>query len=350
MRIPADWEPHQRCWIGIPGIPELWQKRFFAARQTVIDLANKIIDHEPVNLLCPPRYGNFLKSYTDSRIEIVEADYSESWIRDITPTYVETKKGKVKAVFSTSNSNLPSYKLMRRLMCRHINIASETIDLTIENGSFTTDGQGTAICIKNTIFSNRSNDQSIIEKQLAEKFGIEKVIWINRALMNDHVPNHVTNLVRFVHPSIVLLANHGNLKDPNKGVCIDTFDQLSDRNTRDIAHKNLSVYQVHNPPPMVYKGSKLNASYTNFYIANKAVFIPGFYKPKYDRRALELYQGLFPGYEIIQHQILPLLTGGGGIHCVACPQLLGRKMLSQQLIELENLDYQQQSQQDIKQA
>lgn len=349
MRIPADWEPHHRCWVGIPGVPELWQKRFFAARQTVIDLANSIIDHEPVNLLCPPRYGNFLKSYTDSRIEIVEADYSESWIRDITPIYAETDKGEVKAIFSTNNRNLPSYNLMRRLMCKRINIASETLDFSVETGSITTDGQGTAICIQQQ-FSNRNSNQDSIEEQLREKLGLEKIIWLNRPLMSDHTTGHITNLVRFVHPNIVVLANHGNVKDPNKGVCLDTFDQLNDRSTRDNAHKNLSIYQAHNPPPMFYKGNKFNASYTNFYVANQAVFIPGFYKPKYDRRAFELFQELFPGYEIIQHQILPLLTGGGGIHCVACPQLLGSQSLKQQMLELERINDQQQTQQDEKQA
>ena len=328
MRTPADWEVHQRSWIGLPAVPELWQQRFHAARQTVVDIANRIVDFEPVNLVCPSGYGSFLTSYTDSRIEIVEIDLGESWFGDVAPTYVESNSGKVKAMFTKTNRALPCYQTMRRRLCDNINIASSTLPISIENGAITTDGEGTGICTRKGVFSDRRNNQdhiSTIEKKLARSLGLQNIIWLKRGLVTDHVTGHVTNLVRFIGPSTVLLANHGNTNDPNKGVTIDTYDQLSSHSTRDSQRRKIAVYQVHNPPPIVYKGIHLNTSYTNFYIANNAVIIPSFYKPNYDRKAFELFQELFPGYEVIQYPVLPLLTGGGGIHCSICPQILGSK-------------------------
>ena len=60
-------------------------------------------------------------------------------------------------------------------------------------------------------------------------------------------------------------------------------------------------------------------SYVNFYIANGGVVMPSFGVPG-DARARAVIQAAFPDREVVQIDIAPLASGGGGIHCITQQQ------------------------------
>lgn len=51
-------------------------------------------------------------------------------------------------------------------------------------------------------------------------------------------------------------------------------------------------------------GTRLAASYVNFYIANGAIILPQFGDPKWDEEAVRVISKAFPDYEVRKHSSL----------------------------------------------
>lgn len=69
------------------------------------------------------------------------------------------------------------------------------------------------------------------------------------------------------------------------------------------------------------------ASYVNFFVSNKVVLMPKYWKPgmqllqkQKDDAAKQLLQKLFPGRKVVQIFTLSINRGGGGIHCMTHEQ------------------------------
>ena len=69
------------------------------------------------------------------------------------------------------------------------------------------------------------------------------------------------------------------------------------------------------PAPVYDQGSRLPASYANFYIANEVVLVPIFDDPN-DKSALGILQECFPGRKVLGLQCREVVAGLGAIHCV----------------------------------
>ena len=69
------------------------------------------------------------------------------------------------------------------------------------------------------------------------------------------------------------------------------------------------------PAPLVFDGTRVPASYANFYIANQTVLVPTFNDPK-DRIALGILADLFPERDIVGIHCGDLIWGFGAIHCL----------------------------------
>ena len=63
------------------------------------------------------------------------------------------------------------------------------------------------------------------------------------------------------------------------------------------------------------EGSRLAASYINFYQGEKFVILPAFGVPE-DKLAKAELQKLYPNKDIIQINTREILLGGGNIHCI----------------------------------
>ena len=52
--MPAEWTPHERCWMAWPCRVEFWSENLLATQKTYADVANAISAFEPVTMLAPP--------------------------------------------------------------------------------------------------------------------------------------------------------------------------------------------------------------------------------------------------------------------------------------------------------
>src|SRR5690606_8761931 len=100
-----EWAPHKRTWMAWPcspftidllGSPE-------AAWDAWAVVANTIAGFEPVTMVCLTGSALTARSYLDGRVEVVETDLGDSWMRDFGPTFVVDDAGRLGAVGWTFN-------------------------------------------------------------------------------------------------------------------------------------------------------------------------------------------------------------------------------------------------------
>ena len=53
--MPAEWEPHERCWMAWPCRVDFWGDNLIATQRGYADVANAIAEFEPVTMLAPPK-------------------------------------------------------------------------------------------------------------------------------------------------------------------------------------------------------------------------------------------------------------------------------------------------------
>ena len=89
VRLPAEWEPHERTLMGWPCRRELWGPTLAQARSDYAAVANAIAAFEPVTMI-----ANAGADAADARaactaaVEVVELPLDDSWLRDCGPIYV----------------------------------------------------------------------------------------------------------------------------------------------------------------------------------------------------------------------------------------------------------------------
>jgi agmatine deiminase len=139
------------------------------------------------------------------------------------------------------------------------------------------------------------------------------VIWLGDGIAGDDTHGHVDDLARFLRPGLVVLAAEGDSRDANHRALAENRERLE--GARDAAGRTLEVVALPMPSPLHFAGTRLPASYLNFYITNEAVLVPTFNDPK-DRLALGLLGELMPGRAILGIHAVDLVWGFGTIHCL----------------------------------
>ena len=103
-RMPAEWYPHQRCWMLWPYRTDNWKSNAAPAQAAFLQVAKAISNFEPVSIgVCKDqmekaqRFLEDFKSMTTLKhpIDLVEIESNDSWIRDTGPTFLVPKEPKV---------------------------------------------------------------------------------------------------------------------------------------------------------------------------------------------------------------------------------------------------------------
>jgi len=180
----------------------------------------------------------------------------------------------------------------------------------LEGGALDVDGEGTLLTTKQCLLDGIRNpgiDQRGYEARLAWALGVDRVVWLERGLANDHTDGHVDTLARFVAPGVVACMEPAGAGDPNHDVLREII--------RDLRAAKLEVVTVPSPGRVLdATGTVMPASYMNFYIANTTVIVPTYGVPV-DDAAVEAIAKLFPTRRTIGLDGKPVVVGGGAFHC-----------------------------------
>ncbi len=329
FRMPAEWAPHERCFMAFPCRTELWGSGLDAARAAYAAVAHGVNEFEHVTMLVRPQDKPIAEKLLSRQIELWEMPLNDSWARDFCPTFLQNGESKIAGAawrFNCWGENFPDYAddakvaagVLDRLGARRFEAP-----FVLEGGAIHVDGEGTVLTTEECLLHpnrnpNLSRDE--IEANLKAWLGVETVLWLGRGYEGDDTNGHIDEIACFAAPGLVLMTDCTDKDDPNFPVFRENFARLAEM--RDAKGRKIEALRLPQPEKRTLNGLRLTLSYTNFFIANGGIVMSGF-DDKADDTARGVLQEAFPGRKIIQLPALPITAGGGGIHCITQQQPSG---------------------------
>jgi agmatine deiminase len=260
-------------------------------------------------------------------ISVLPMPQSDSWTRDTGPSFVTHPDGRLAGIDWTFNGwgnvhpdHAEDAQMARRIL-EHVGVERFTTDLVMEGGGVHVDGEGTALVCAESVLDPRRNPgvgREAAEAVLCAQLGVRKVLWLEEGLLDDETAGHVDNLACWVRPGTVIAAAADDVDDANYPILRRNLEAL--RAATDAQGRTLEVLTLPLPKPRLNaQGRRLTTSYVNYYVANGGVVMPAFGDPA-DKVAYRTLAAAYPGREIVQIDALPILRGGGGIHCITQQQ------------------------------
>ncbi|KAL0342383.1 UNVERIFIED_CONTAM: Agmatine deiminase [Sesamum calycinum] len=376
--MPPEWELHSQCWIGWPERPDNWRDHGVHAQRAFANVASAISRFEPVTVCASSAQWENARSQLPGHIRVVEMNMNDSWFRDTGPTFViknsVSSKEKLGNKIAGIDWNFNSYGLFGEkviiqtcliflgieegcyedwsldlLIARKV-LEIEKIprfphSMILEGGSIHVDGEGTCLTTEECLLNKNRNPgltKVQIEDELKAYLGVKMIIWLPRGLFGDDDTNgHIDNMCCFARPGVVLLSWTDDKSDPQYERSVEALSILT--SATDAKGRKLEIIKLHVPGPLYLTdeevaglqqdgdakaripGTRLAASYINFYLANRAVITPQFGDKKWDDEAVRVLSSAFPDYEIVRIEgAREIVLGGGNIHCItqqqpACP-------------------------------
>ncbi len=326
-RQPAEWQPHSACWLAFPSHRDLWLDQLDIVQTEFVALARAIAQSEPLEILVLEDTIELAKQLLgDLQVRFHLIPFGDIWMRDITPIYIKNLDGKLGALkfkwngwggkYLLEHDDLVSDRILKTL-----DIPKFEFDWVLEGGAIEVDGEGTCLTTKQCLLNPNRNphmDQQAIEFGLKSALGVEKILWIEEGLLNDHTDGHIDTIARFIAPHTVMCMQPTDRDDPNYQVLIDITAQLS--TMTDAKGRKLNVVKIPSPHLVLDdEGEIMPASYLNFYISNDSVIIPT-YGSANDHLAVQAIAKHFPTRKAIGLSAKHILLGGGAFQCITCHQ------------------------------
>ena len=343
-RMPGEFEPHAGCWMLWPERPDNWRLGGKPAQQAFVAVATAIAGSEPVSVgVSAGQFAN-ARRRLPAAVRVVEISSNDAWMRDVGPTFVVNDRGGMRGVDWRFNAwggldgglyfpwDLDDAVAQKVLEIEHCD--RYRAPFVLEGGAIHVDGQGTLITTEECLLNrNRNPDLSReqIERQLKRYLHVDQVVWLGRGVYHDETDGHVDNLCAYVRPAEVVLSCTDDRSDPQYEISRDANERLMQ--ARDARGRRFKVHKLHQPGPLQMTrqeaegidaaegtqpreaGSRLAASYVNFYLGTKRVVVP-LLDERRDGAALRKLKSLFPGREIVGVPGREILLGGGNVHCI----------------------------------
>jgi agmatine deiminase len=350
-RMPAEWEPHEATWIAWPHNPEDWPGKFQPIPWVYAEIVGQLAQVEDVHILvndaaAEKRARGILKRTGTNlaRIHFHHWPTDRVWTRDSGPIFlrkaVQTGSGAKQDTVAVTNwkfnawAKYCDWHLDDRIPQRVakllglpqwmpvVETAAGPHRVVLEGGSIDVNGAGTLITTDECLLSDvQQRNPGVSREQLERAFhdylGIDQVLWMNRGIAGDDTHGHVDDITRFVGLNTIVTVVEPNREDDNHLPLAENLDRL--KSARNLRGKPFDIIELPMPPPIVFQGQRLPASYANFYIANGLVLVPTMNRST-DRTALNILADAFPSREVVGIYCGDLIWGLGALHCMTQQQ------------------------------
>jgi agmatine deiminase len=189
--------------------------------------------------------------------------------------------------------------------------------IVLEGGSIEVNGAGSLLTTESCLLNPNRNptlSRDDIEDYLRMYLGVTNVLWLGEGIAGDDTDGHIDDLARFVAADTIVTVIEDDTADVNYKVLQDNLERL--RAMRDQDGRPFKIETLPMPPAVIHDGTRLPASYANFYIANRAVLMPRFDCPQ-DNVAASTLSRLFPGRVVVGVPSTDLVWGLGSVHCLS---------------------------------
>jgi agmatine deiminase len=327
--MPAEWVEHERTWMAWPSsgytlgeTSQDWQE----ARSTWAAVANAIIDFEPVSMLCEEKDFEIAKTFLDPRVELIEAELDDAWMRDIGPTFVQNSAGELAAVNWIFNgwgaqpwASWDKDSQVASHIADAVKVPRLDSKLVNEGGGIHVNGEGTVLLTETVQLGEGRNStwsRAEVEAEIHDKLGTTEAIWLRRGLTRDYdefgTRGHVDIVACFASPKKILFHNQENENHPDYSVSHEVKRTLEE-------HGCFELIPIAAPTVLRDDEGFVDYSYINHYLVNGGVILCGFNDPN-DERAVAALQLAYPDRKIVLVDARPLFARGGGIHCITQQQ------------------------------
>ena len=345
--MPFEGDKHSGTIILLPYRKDTWRNNAKPALECYKKVITSIAKFEPVYVgINPSIYNNVIEQFEGLKnVYPIRIKYNDAWARDNCPIFVRNGDqlrivdfrfnawgGEVDGLYS----NYKDDDLLTKKLAKHFGVERYYLDdFILEGGSIHVDGEGTCMVTKACLLSKGRNphlNQLEIEETLKTYLNVSKVIWLDNGIFEDETNEHVDNMACFIKPGVVALAWPTDRNDPQYKFSMSAYKTLSE--SEDAMGRKLEIVKIKLPKPLYMskyeakgikvgrydakarpEGSRLAASYINFYQGEKFVILPAFGVPE-DELAKKQLQKLYPNKEVIQINSREILLGGGNIHCI----------------------------------
>jgi agmatine deiminase len=317
VRLPAEWETHERTLMGWPCRRELWGDTISQARSNYATVANAIAAFEPVTMIANPGHDAAgARAACGDGVEVVELPLDDSWLRDCGPIYVYSEGRGRMAMHFRFNAWGEKFSPWDRdaavgaLIAAKLGDEVVSVPMVLEGGSILSDGAGTLLTTEQCLLDanrNPSLSREQIEAELRSHLGVTQISWLGDGLLEDRdTDGHVDLIAAFTAPGRVLLQTVGR-SNANYERCEENRSRL--------LSAGLQVLELPFLPYVEVAGEIIAVSYLNLYVCNGAVIVP-VSSVDTDAEALAIIEDAYPGREVVPVPGPVLAYGGGGPHCI----------------------------------
>ncbi|WP_275286700.1 agmatine deiminase [Halomonas elongata] len=346
--MPAEFAPHEACWMLWPQRPDTWRYGAKPAQQAFVEVATAIAESETVFVgVNDEQYENARNQLPDS-VRVVELSSNDAWMRDVGPTFLTHPDGRLALVDWEFNAwgglegglyfPWDKDRRIRTKIAEMLGVPRFDASVVLEGGAIHVDGEGTLITTEECLLNANRNpalSRDDMEQVLRDTLGVETIIWLPQGCYLDETDGHVDNLCCFVAPGEVALSWTDDPADPQYAISREALAVLE--NATDARGRSFKIHRLPQPGPLHIgedeangidrlnhshprrPGDRMAGSYVNFYIGNSVVVMP-LLDPARDDEARAIIEGLFPTRRVIGVPAREILLGGGNIHCITQQQ------------------------------
>lgn len=320
LRMPAEWEPHERTLMAWPCRTSLWGRQLEQAKVEYAGIANAIAAFEPVTMAVNgPTEADEVRAACAGEVEPLELPTNDSWLRDHGPIFVcdEARRERVGVHFrfnAWGGKFAPFDRDERSGGILAARYGDDVVDapIVLEGGSIAVDGAGALLTTEQCLLSqsrNPSLGREELSGHLHELLGVDRVIWLGRGLVEDtDSDGHVDLIAAFVAAGTVLLQSAPQ-QNPNHDLLQANHDIARAAGLEIIDFPVLTYTKVDDEESV--------CSYLNFYVGERFCIVPTFGQRAKDEEALRRIAEALPDQEVVGVPATTIAwSGGGGPHSV----------------------------------
>ena len=323
--MPPEWATHSATWMGFPvgaypgaGVNDDEVQQAWAA------VANIIVDHEPVHMLCPRAQWSRAKRLVSASVVLHEYPLNDAWLRDTGPTFV-VENDNLTAVDWRFNGwgdhtafDWQEDAAIAAFIAQQQGVTHRSSNLTNEGGGIHVDGAGTVLLTETVQLDSQRNpnwSKAQVESEIHAQLGTDRAVWLPRGLHRDYSDHgtrgHVDIVACFTPSGSVLLHQQPNQQHPDYPLYAIVHELLADA--------GYPVRPMQAPTVLRDNRDWVDYSYINHYLCNGAVVMPTFKDPM-DDVAADLLKDSYTDRDVRRVDARVIFAMGGGVHCITQQQ------------------------------
>ncbi|WP_424949442.1 agmatine deiminase family protein [Deinococcus sp.] len=327
--MPPEWAGHAATWMSWPADDQLWFGHLEAVRAEYARLVSTVARFERVELLLRDE-----ESERDVRgrldggldVEFHRVPLDDVWIRDNGPIFVRSGRNELALTNWKFNSWGGKFEFLNddrvpEYVASQLGMGHWDLETVLEGGAIEVNGDGVALVTRSCLLTPTRNpglSESGYAALLGAYLGIDKLLWLDGGLENDHTDGHIDTITRFTDSQTIVTSVESDRSDANHAVMernLKALREMTDGEDRPFRVVELPLPAARLDGPE----GRLPPTYANFYIGNGFVVVPQYGDPN-DRTALDILTPLFPGREVIGLSSRAIIIGGGSFHCLTQQQ------------------------------